>query len=596
MATVPELIEKLKERLIMGEISEGLYYQLKEELETKLDSTGSNSSTPYQSPSLNSHQSPPVFDNMFMSGNPDGIGSQESSMNSASGSSRGSELQVDAGIQLQPGDKLGNQFIISKYLSKGGFGSVYQAYDSMMEEDVALKIIFPELGKEDTALKQLINEVRSRSRISYQRHILRISTPIDFIFNNLKVIALPMELASGGNLRDYLNSKPSDISDADWEKQSIHFFKEACKGVKAIHRAGFTHQDIKPDNLLICKDPETGKDILKVADFGLAKAKNKVKGLKRGAGTPAYMSPEQFYRRAKDIMPNSDVYALGCVLFELLDGDPPIEASTRDEYARLHKEQAPFLKRIPKKYQSVIEHCLEKDSDDRYQNAAELLEAIEEIPKLEEAKRRAEEQRKADAAEKLRRKEEARLEAEERRREEKREKERLERERKAKERLRKEEAERKRQAALEQARQEQERKEEAKRRKEAEARKWESFSGGRFLRHQDTKIIQDKKTGLEWVVGPDKDTTHYDAGNWVDSLGNNWRMPSKHELKDLFNSGITDEYWGPFENSGYFVWSKEIKPGDSSLAWDVNFYGGLENCFNRGADISKRAFAVRPRG
>ena len=488
MATVQEMIEKLEERFIFDEISEEAYNDLKAKLELRLHASQAHTSSSQQA-SSDSQQSFPDFSDMYMSGNPDGYNAQESnhqsvnhpySSSSGSGGSSGSEWQVDAGMQLQ----LGEQYTIKKYLSRGGFGSVYQARDSLRDKEVALKVIFPELDKADSALKQLINEYDSRSRISNRRHILEVSTPMKFTFKNLDVIVLPMELAVSGNLRDYLTNKPADISDADWEKQSIHFFKEACGGVKAIHQAGFTHQDIKPDNLLICKDPDTGKQILKVADFGLAKAKNKVKGLKRGAGTPAYMSPEQFYRRAKDIMPDSDVYALGCVLFELLDGDPPIEASTPEEYARLHKEQVPFLKRIPKKYQPVINKCLAKDSDARYKDAGELLEAIEEIPRLEEAKRHAEAKRKAEAAEKLRREAEARLEAE-------------------------------------------------KRRRESEARKWESFSGGRFLRHRDTKIIQDKKTGLEWLVGPDKDTTHYEAQNWVDSLYDGWRLPTSEELEEL---------------------------------------------------------------
>jgi len=367
MATVQELIKKLKERLILGAISEDLYYQLKKELEQELaSSTESDFSSQQatfkvhtsssQQASSNSQQSSPDFSDMFMSGNPEGYSDQgfshesvkyPSSVSSGSGSTSGSNWQVAAGMQLQPGDKLGEQYTIKKFLSQGGFGSVYQAYDSMMEEDIALKVIFPELDKVDTAFKQLVNEVRSRSRIFNRRHILEVSTPQMFTFKGLSVIALPMELAVAGNLRNYVNNRPADISDADWEKQSIHLFKEACAGVKAIHEAGFTHQDIKPDNLLICTDPDTGNQILKVADFGLAKAKNKVKGLKRGAGTPAYMSPEQFYRRAKDIKPNSDVYSLGCVLFELLDGDPPIEASSREEYERFHKELIPLMDRIP---------------------------------------------------------------------------------------------------------------------------------------------------------------------------------------------------------------------------------------------------------
>jgi len=107
-------------------------------------------------------------------------------------------------------------------------------------------------------------------------------------------------------------------------------------------------------------------------------------------------------------------------------------------------------------------------------------------------------------------------------------------------------------------------------------------------------IIRDTVTGLEWQVGPDEETTWNEAKAWVDGLGGDWRMPTRTELQDLWDSGISYGNWGPFENSGYCVWSGEVR--DSSSAWYFFFATGTEYWLPRSASAKVgRAFAVRPR-
>jgi len=94
--------------------------------------------------------------------------------------------------------------------------------------------------------------------------------------------------------------------------------------------------------------------------------------------------------------------------------------------------------------------------------------------------------------------------------------------------------------------------------------------------------------GLYWQVGPDRDLTWNEAKDWVDSIGGDWRMPSEDELIALWDSGIKDNRWGPFENSGWWVWYDEFDHG-------INFYGGPDSWSwpPNSSSISSRAFAVR---
>ena len=108
---------------------------------------------------------------------------------------------------------------------------------------------------------------------------------------------------------------------------------------------------------------------------------------------------------------------------------------------------------------------------------------------------------------------------------------------------------------------------------------------------QSGGVITDNETNLQWCVGPDENTTHYEAEDWVDNLGGDWRMPTRSELQGLWDAGIRYDDWGYFENSGLCVWSGEVR--DSSSAWGFYFNGGGEDWRPRGFSGYRRAFAVR---
>jgi len=104
-------------------------------------------------------------------------------------------------------------------------------------------------------------------------------------------------------------------------------------------------------------------------------------------------------------------------------------------------------------------------------------------------------------------------------------------------------------------------------------------------------IIRDTVTGLEWQMGPDHDISWDDAKSWVEGLEGNWRMPARSELLGLWSAGISMDDWGPFENSGRWAWSGELR--DSTTAWSLTFLLGAEDWYYRSSALNSRVFAVR---
>jgi len=232
-------------------------------------------------------------------------------------------LEVD--IPITPGDVLGERYRIIKRLGKGGFGSVYQVDDIDLKRQIALKIVVAGEGRAQRATEQLIHEFNLREKINNTAHVIKAQDPRTCVYKGLSLILLPMELADGDNLRKWL------LQNQDTDKRiktGIEFFKQACLGIKAIHDASLVHLDIKPENILLVD----GK--IKIADFGIGRfganqfGNNPEQLLRQGIGTPQYMSPEQFkVARQKDIGPKSDIYSLGIVLFEILDGNLPFDGT-----------------------------------------------------------------------------------------------------------------------------------------------------------------------------------------------------------------------------------------------------------------------------
>ncbi|TSA56906.1 MAG: hypothetical protein D4R45_00160 [Planctomycetaceae bacterium] len=288
---------------------------------------------------------------------------------------------VGFGLELPiiKGDVLGDRYRIIQPLGAGGFGEVYQVDDLVLNEQMALKIVVAGEGKAQRAAEQILHEFKLRERINDTTYIIKAQDPRPCEHKGLSLVLLPMEFANGKSMRQWL------VQNQDIEKRQkagLELFRQACLGVKAIHDAGLVHLDIKPDNILIVE----GK--AKIADFGIGRygasqfANNPDQLLRQGIGTPQYMSPEQFQvARQKDVGPASDIYSLGIVLFELLDGNLPFDGTAielRDKHLNM---QPPRLTEKLGKWMRIADRCLAKNPGERYPDIGRLIADLDRAAK-----------------------------------------------------------------------------------------------------------------------------------------------------------------------------------------------------------------------
>jgi serine/threonine-protein kinase len=275
---------------------------------------------------------------------------------------------------LKEGDRLAERFIIEKQLGSGSFGAVYLARDEhLRNRPIAIKVVLMQSHMGNLAASQLENEFLHRDKITDYKHVLKVQLPIMTTFNGHELLLLPLEFADGGCMRKWLVEN-KDVRQR--ENLALEYFLQACEGVKAIHAADLAHLDLKPENLLLLNG------MIKVADFGLSRDVLQLSGLspelmRDGVGTPLYMAPEQVLAaRPEDIDHRADIYSLGVILFELLDGKPPYAGTNRQILEKIERGIRPKPRGVAEHYVGVINRCLERDPELRYQTVADLLKAL----------------------------------------------------------------------------------------------------------------------------------------------------------------------------------------------------------------------------
>lgn len=277
----------------------------------------------------------------------------------------------DTIVTLHPGETLMDRFKIKSHLGSGRFGSVYLTEDTLGSAEVALKVV--EVGPltDDLPALQLKRERSLPSKISDFSHIIRVHDLHLMSWGGTGLLLLPMEYANGGSFRKWLLEHREDFEAR--RTIGLDYFKQACLGVQTIHEVGLVHLDLKPENLLLAG----GK--VKVSDLGLSRnyiqyAQNQETILKEFA-TPSYMSPEQFKSaRQKDINPLSDIYTLGIILFEILDGHVPFDGKDFDELKKKHLTyRPPPLDNTLAPWSRIVNRCLAKEPVKRYESVDELL-------------------------------------------------------------------------------------------------------------------------------------------------------------------------------------------------------------------------------
>jgi serine/threonine protein kinase/tetratricopeptide (TPR) repeat protein len=264
--------------------------------------------------------------------------------------------------ELTRGTVFAGRYEIIEELGAGGMGKVYRAFDKKLEEEVALKLIKPEIAADKKTVERFQNEIKVARKISH-KNVCRTHD----LHEDGRTLYLTMEYVRGEDLKSFI--KRSKVLSTG---TSVFIARQVAEGLADAHKLGIVHRDLKPGNIMIDKEGEA-----KIMDFGIARAMREKGITGEGAiiGTPEYMSPEQVEGKPTD--QRSDIYALGIILFEMVTGRVPFEGDTPFTVGVKQKSEPPKDPRglnaqIPQDLSRLILCCLEKDKEKRYQSADEL--------------------------------------------------------------------------------------------------------------------------------------------------------------------------------------------------------------------------------
>lgn len=285
-------------------------------------------------------------------------------------------------MPIQPNTVLG-RYKVRSAIGAGGMGEVFLAKDTELERPVAIKVLLPEIARDETRVRRFIQEAKAASALNHPN----ILTVYEIgHFENSRFIAT--EYIKGETLRERLTREQPDLGEV------LEIAAQIGSALNAAHRAGIVHRDIKPENIMLRED-----GLVKVLDFGLVKLSEKnnetveLKAETRTQintapgtvmGTVNYMSPEQ--ARGKDTDERTDVWSFGVVLFEMLAGRLPFAGETTSDAiaAILTKEPPPlseYVSDLPPEMQHVVGKTLQKDRERRYRQIKDLQADLKALQK-----------------------------------------------------------------------------------------------------------------------------------------------------------------------------------------------------------------------
>ena len=263
------------------------------------------------------------------------------------------------------GSVVGNYKIIEK-IGEGGMGSVFKGVDVMLDREVAIKSLRPELARNPDLLARFRTEAVTLAKLNHPN----IATLFSF-FRSGDDFYMVMEFVDGPTLDDIIRD-----SKAMPAARAVPLFCQALEGIEHAHNMGILHRDIKPANIMV-----SSQNVVKVTDFGIARVLGEAGMTRQGAvvGTIEYMSPERI--QGQEIDRRSDIYALGVVLYEMLTGRGLFSATSEYDLMRAQVEQPPAPPReyepsIPEAVEAVIMRSLAKKPEYRIPTAAEFQQAL----------------------------------------------------------------------------------------------------------------------------------------------------------------------------------------------------------------------------
>ena len=274
-------------------------------------------------------------------------------------------------MDLAPGTILLGKYRVEELIGTGGMSQVMRVSHLYLQQSVALKILLPTMAANASTRERFLREAQATVKLRSE-HIARVSdvgtlpdgTPF-----------MEMEFLDGNDLNQILRHHgpqvPAIVCD---------LMLQACEGLSEAHHAGIVHRDVKPSNFFITRRPD-GSMLLKILDFGISKTPvgydGELTGSQAVIGTPTYMAPEQM-KSGRSADPRSDIWSLGVVMYQLINGRPPFAG---ESYAELvlkvgAERPEPMHVQLPQGLHDVIFRCLEKDPNRRHQSVAELARLL----------------------------------------------------------------------------------------------------------------------------------------------------------------------------------------------------------------------------
>ena len=265
-------------------------------------------------------------------------------------------------------DVIADRYEIGQTLGAGGMARVVQAHDRLLDRQVAIKLLREDIAVDPTVRERFLGEARTAARFTHPNAVTVFDTGQDG-----RQPWIVMELIAGQDLAQRLAT-----SGRLEERDAVHVADAVLAALDAAHRDGMVHRDVKPGNIMLLDDGG-----VKLADFGIAKsvqdATANLTATGQIIGTAKYLSPEQV--DGKPATPASDVYALGCVLYEMLAGQPPFTGDTAIAIALAHtRDRVPDLRKIRPDVSpavaAAVSRSLAKDPAQRFSDAGEMRRAL----------------------------------------------------------------------------------------------------------------------------------------------------------------------------------------------------------------------------
>jgi serine/threonine-protein kinase len=290
----------------------------------------------------------------------------------------GPQSEPEFEMPFMPGEVLAGKYEVLGLIGVGGLGFVVAANHIELGEKVALKFLRPDAMANAEAVGRFSREARASVQIKSE-HVARV-----FDVGNLPdgIPYIVMEYLEGKDLGVLVTERGALPI-----RTAVEYVLQICEALAAAHARGVVHRDVKPENLFL--QAAHGVDVIKVLDFGISKValtgsafehRQPLVRTTMAMGSPTYMSPEQI-RASVDIDARTDIWSLGCVLYELLTGKPAFDAPSLTQITASILEQEPASLRLacpsaPPGLEAVVKQCLAKHPDNRFQNVGELAIAL----------------------------------------------------------------------------------------------------------------------------------------------------------------------------------------------------------------------------